>query len=515
MVHQGSLRRIFKKSSARDGRKAARIGASSGTLSAATSYYLPEGRYYEAPLIVKKAPRASKRVLLSTVVGAGLALAHVSSLQPPHVGSFIAANTTVAVRDDKKDGRQKIALQKRRADLMVADYARHHPSLGTLTMQLETKPQHVAQLMRPDGYSNPALDETQWMVALAPLAPIVQQWTENLTSHFEKVTHFMAAATPVAQENLQPVLVAQADILPEIKNVPLTEAAPEIQVQAMVKIREIAPPIMQGTALAHTESATSFVPAFVQRQERGQEPARVNAPIRQEAATIEVAKIPQLPAIKVPVPKQKELPVLPVPHLLASLVTNDKPDILALGYAPTMQGRGETPFDSILTGSDKNQGRFIPPIGVKDHAWAANPLPPAAFTQKEQKCLAEAIYFESRGEKLKGQAAVAQVVLNRVRNPAYPTTICGVVYQNSSWRNRCQFSFACDGRKRKVTDMKHWQTAQDVAKAVTAGQIWLPEVGSSTHYHAVYVRPKWARTMYKLEKIGLHIFYRTKGGGWS
>ena len=69
------------------------------------------------------------------------------------------------------------------------------------------------------------------------------------------------------------------------------------------------------------------------------------------------------------------------------------------------------------------------------------------FSAKEQKCLANAIYFEARGETLRGQAAVAQVVLNRVRNPAYPETICGVVYQNQNLKNRCQFSFACDGKK--------------------------------------------------------------------
>ena len=129
--------------------------------------------------------------------------------------------------------------------------------------------------------------------------------------------------------------------------------------------------------------------------------------------------------------------------------------------------------------------------------------------------LANAIYFEARGESAKGQAAVAQVVLNRVRNPAYPNTICGVVYQNDNWRNRCQFSFACDGKKDRITSPSHYKTAEEIAMAVTAGKIFIPEIGSSTHYYAQYVRPGWARTMQKMTKIGLHIFYRTYGGGWS
>ncbi|PRD45671.1 cell wall hydrolase [Phyllobacterium phragmitis] len=208
-------------------------------------------------------------------------------------------------------------------------------------------------------------------------------------------------------------------------------------------------------------------------------------------------------------------PTPAVPTLLAKLVTNDNPDILATGYAPSEPDYAKTsPFESILT-QDKNNGRFTPPVEPGDHPWAASPLPPLVFTPKQQKCLAEGIYFEARGEPVKGQAAVAQVILNRVRNPAYPKTICGVVYQNDDWRNRCQFSFACDGRRHRVTEQSHWRTAQQVAKAVTAGQIWLPEVGSATHYHATYVNPRWARTMERVKKIGLHIFYRTYGGGWS
>jgi spore germination cell wall hydrolase CwlJ-like protein len=206
-----------------------------------------------------------------------------------------------------------------------------------------------------------------------------------------------------------------------------------------------------------------------------------------------------------------------VPAMLASLVTNDTPDILATAYAPPAPDYASTsPFASLLQGEpDENEGRFIPPIGPNDHAWMGNPLPPHVFTAKEQKCLAEGIYFEARSESLKGQAAVAQVILNRVRNPTYPDTICGVVYQNQSWRNRCQFSFACEGKTLRIASPRHYEVAEEIAMAVTAGKIFIPEVGSSTHYHATYVNPRWARSMQRLQRIGLHIFYRTRGGGWS
>ncbi len=206
-----------------------------------------------------------------------------------------------------------------------------------------------------------------------------------------------------------------------------------------------------------------------------------------------------------------------VPAILADLVTNDKPDILATAYAPATPDYAKaSPFESLLQEPDElDSGRFIPPVVKGDHLWMSQPLPAKVFSKAEQKCLATGIYFEARGEKLRGQAAVAQVILNRVRNPTYPDTICGVVYQNDSWRNRCQFSFACDGKRDRITNPANYKTAEQIAMAVTAGKIFIPEVGSATHYHATYVAPRWAHTMKKMKKIGLHIFYKTYGGGWS
>lgn len=134
------------------------------------------------------------------------------------------------------------------------------------------------------------------------------------------------------------------------------------------------------------------------------------------------------------------------------------------------------------------------------------------WSQKEMWCLATAIYFESRGEKYRGQVAVGQVVMNRVKHRLYPSTICGVVFQNQHKRNACQFSFACDGIPERVTEQKSWKQAQEIAKGVVDGSLYLTEVGYATHYHATYVRPHWAPRMKKVTKIGLHVFYQFKRG---
>lgn len=135
-----------------------------------------------------------------------------------------------------------------------------------------------------------------------------------------------------------------------------------------------------------------------------------------------------------------------------------------------------------------------------------------AWSQKEMGCLATAIYFEARGEKYRGQVAVGQVVMNRVKHRLYPSTICGVVFQNQSKRNACQFSFACDGIPERVTEAKAWKQAQEIAKGVVDGSLYLTEVGYATHYHATYVYPHWAPRMKKVTKVGLHVFYQFKRG---
>jgi spore germination cell wall hydrolase CwlJ-like protein len=131
-----------------------------------------------------------------------------------------------------------------------------------------------------------------------------------------------------------------------------------------------------------------------------------------------------------------------------------------------------------------------------------------AARAKHERCLTNAIYFESRGESERGQMAVAQVVLNRAFSGYYPDNVCGVVYQNANRHLACQFTFACDNVRDVVTEPDAWEVAKRIARDSLDGKIWLPEIGKATHYHATYVNPWWVRTMKKHKTLGIHIFYR-------
>jgi spore germination cell wall hydrolase CwlJ-like protein len=132
---------------------------------------------------------------------------------------------------------------------------------------------------------------------------------------------------------------------------------------------------------------------------------------------------------------------------------------------------------------------------------------------KAEKCLAAAIYFEARGEPVRGQIAVAQVVLNRAFSGYYPATVCGVVYQNAHRHLACQFTFACDGHRDVVREPEAMERAKKIAAESLDGKLWLPEVGKATHYHAYWVRPGWVREMTKMYKLGVHTFYRPRRWG--
>ena len=129
------------------------------------------------------------------------------------------------------------------------------------------------------------------------------------------------------------------------------------------------------------------------------------------------------------------------------------------------------------------------------------------------QCLTAAIYYEAAREPDEGQRAVAQVVLNRVAHPAFPKTVCGVVYQGSE-RPGCQFSFACDGSMARAPMAAYWARARRVAEAALAGNVYAP-VGLATHYHTSAVHPTWAEAMNFLGTIGAHRFYRWNGNAGS
>ncbi|HEY5204277.1 MAG TPA: cell wall hydrolase [Roseiarcus sp.] len=135
---------------------------------------------------------------------------------------------------------------------------------------------------------------------------------------------------------------------------------------------------------------------------------------------------------------------------------------------------------------------------------------------RQMRCLAEAIYFESRSEPEDGQAAVAQVVLNRVRSGIYPTTVCGVVYQDRNRPFACQFTFACEGKSLRVEEPGPWAVATRIARDVVSGANYNPKVGVAVNYHANYVAPFWVGYLKRVDHIGAHIFYAMRDGvNWA
>jgi spore germination cell wall hydrolase CwlJ-like protein len=192
-----------------------------------------------------------------------------------------------------------------------------------------------------------------------------------------------------------------------------------------------------------------------------------------------------------------EIPVLETPVITADPDFKQSPAVPATA-APgvTIAGKGE------VTGEDKR------PKSPAERLALAGPK-----RAKAEKCLANAVYFEARSEPVRGQIAVAQVVMNRVFSGYYPSDVCGVVYQNAHRHLACQFTFACDGIPDVVNDEDAWERAKRIARETLDGKLWLTDVAKATHYHATYVRPYWVRAMHKNAKIGLHSFYRPRRWG--
>lgn len=156
---------------------------------------------------------------------------------------------------------------------------------------------------------------------------------------------------------------------------------------------------------------------------------------------------------------------------------------------------------------------FVPPISMMEKKFERGLAGRKRIRQArehraaEEGCLARAIYFEARSEPKLGQKAVADVVMNRVRDDAYPNTVCGVVYQNHERLNACQFSFACDGRPDTPRPGPSWEKAKEIAKKALDGQRFVEGLEAVRHYHADYVQPRWAGQMKRVKQIGRHVFY--------
>lgn len=137
----------------------------------------------------------------------------------------------------------------------------------------------------------------------------------------------------------------------------------------------------------------------------------------------------------------------------------------------------------------------------------ATPLDRARALQ----CMTNAIYYEAANEPDDGQRAVAQVILNRVRHPAWPNSVCGVIYQGTERTDlRCQFTFSCDGSMSRRADPAKWERARRVAMRALSGDVYAP-VGTATFYHTLAVRPPWAPSLDPVAVVGAHIFYKLRG----
>jgi hypothetical protein len=184
-------------------------------------------------------------------------------------------------------------------------------------------------------------------------------------------------------------------------------------------------------------------------------------------------------------------------------------DVRAVGAGPSL------PPDALQTLS-WDAARIVNagvPFAEAPNPPAARFILPASGEDRQQalNCLTQAVYYEAAYEPAEGQAAVAQVVLNRLRHPLYPKTVCGVVYQGSELPTGCQFTFTCDGSLGRPPVEWAWKQARYVAERALNGYVE-KAVGYATHYHADYVVPYWMPSLYKVAKIGTHIFYRWPAG---
>ncbi|MFB9354431.1 cell wall hydrolase [Sneathiella chinensis] len=190
--------------------------------------------------------------------------------------------------------------------------------------------------------------------------------------------------------------------------------------------------------------------------------------------------------------------------------TDVREQYLARNYKALKSRELETKFTSMgeLAGPALSQLKDLdmPDYHKVQQTYQSVDLFDRVFSQQEL-CLAQAVYFEARGEPLIGQVAIVEVVLNRMANPRYPNKACEVVFQNKHLKNRCQFSFACDGKSDRPKDLYAWEKSLKVVALVLDGER-SGVAKNATHYHASYVSPFWREHFNKVGEIGRHIFYQ-------
>lgn len=199
--------------------------------------------------------------------------------------------------------------------------------------------------------------------------------------------------------------------------------------------------------------------------------------------------------------------------------------MLGLGMALVMFGGRAAQADAALARLVSSEGRSLSAMpaarlswlrdgqaGVARASFSAADLSrlPAPKGGPEWRCLAEALYFEARGEALTGQVAVAEVILNRVDSPRFPDSVCDVINQGTGRKHACQFTYTCDGRAEVVTEPAAWDRVARVAQVMLNGAPRTLTKGA-VYYHTKAVRPSWSRKFARTTTIGAHHFYRPAG----
>jgi spore germination cell wall hydrolase CwlJ-like protein len=352
--------------------------------------------------------------------------------------------------------------------------------------------------------------------------PLVNR--ENKGDRLPVSTMTPAASEPASLPQLQPISAPSA---PAAR--PLQAPAPVVAPQSgnagqHVEDKNAAPPVVQMDAHADAPAAASPAPAAA---------SAVDAPSAAPPAADDDISLADKPP-EIPAPGETtEAPStldqmsfidgnsgdrsaeiyfgngsLGSPEGLQSWAPGAEPILVPPAEQPgfKLSSLEETDTDTDEAVAGKDNSRVLSPaqqLGLEGKPRA-----------KAEKCLADAVYFEARGEVMKGQEAVAQVVMNRVFSGVYPHDVCGVVYQNAGRHLACQFTFACEGKdldRKDEPDM--WEQAKQIAKDTLDGKIWLAEVGHATHYHAYWVHPSWVHEMAKLYHLGVHTFYRPLNWG--
>lgn len=180
------------------------------------------------------------------------------------------------------------------------------------------------------------------------------------------------------------------------------------------------------------------------------------------------------------------------------------------GYHPHTDHQSTVQLRGSVTGADRMIVPMPKPMPASVRVFEPAPalLSMAKFAS-EERCLAEAMYYEARGEGVRGQMAIAEVIFHRMHRRGYPSSICGVVYQGASEGTGCQFSFACDGELDRPKSAAAWAHANQLAMRILNGFLMLDnETDGATSFHAIDVEPDWAATLERTVQIGNHVFYR-------